>query len=242
MLGASREERAEAARLRGAPVALPRPVAVLGGWRTPHITARALADRLCALTSAQRQDFIAASFLRASRVEEAAAKASREVERAFGIGAEGWTADVDVVGVSMGGLVGRAIEAGVFGHWGEGARRVRVRRLFTLATPHRGARMARLAAPDGSARSMRAGSSFLARLDESLRASDMEVTAYARTRDGMVGATNASPWGTDPVWLEGPRALSHLTVTQEWGFVIDVARRLRGEEPWIRSDGPAPRD
>lgn len=242
MVGASREAREEAARLRESPVALQRPVGVLGGWRTPHLTARTLADRLCALTSGRIEDFVAVSFLRAWRVEEAAAKASRAIESAFGGGDEGWTREVDVVGVSMGGLVGRTMEAGAFGRWGEGAKRVRVRRLFTLATPHRGARMARLAAPDGAARSMRPGSAFLSRLDDALRASDMELVPYARTRDGMVGATNAAPWGMDPVWLEGPRALSHLTITQEWRFVIDVARRLRGEGAWVRSEGPAPRD
>ncbi len=242
MVGASREERAEAARLRAAPVALARPVVVLGGWRTPHVSARALADRLCSLTSGRREDFVALSFLRASRVEEAAAKASREIERVFGAGADGRTREMDVVGVSMGGLVGRAIECGAFGRWGEGVRRVEVKRLFTLATPHRGARMARIAAPDGAARSMRAGSGFLARLDVALRASEMEVVAYARTRDGMVGATNAAPWGMDPMWVDGPRALSHLTITQEWRFVLDVARRLRGEGAWVRSEGPAPRD
>ncbi len=223
-------------------MALERPVAVLGGWRTPHVTARALADRLCALTSGRPEDFVALSFLRASRVEEAAARASREIDRVFGAGEPGWTREVDVVGVSMGGLVGRTIEASAFGRWGEGAKRVRVRRLFTLATPHRGARMARIAAPDGSARSMRPGSAFLARLDDALLASDMELIPYARTRDGMVGATNAAPWGMDPVWLQGPRALSHLTITQEWRFVIDVARRLRADGAWVRSTGPAPRD
>lgn len=242
MVGASRDEREEAARLRDHPCPLERPVAVLGGWRTPHISARALADRLCALTSGNRTDFVALSFLRASRVEEAAGRAAREIERAFGAGKDDRTREVDVVGVSMGGLVGRTVEAGLFGRWGERAKRVRVRRLFTLATPHRGARLARLAAPDGAARSMRPGSPFLERLDEALRASEMLVIPYARTRDGMVGATNAAPWGMDPLWLEGPRVMSHLTITQEWRFVIDVARRLRGEEGWVRSTGPAPRD
>lgn len=162
---------------------------------------------------------------------------------------QGWTREVDVVGVSMGGLVARAGAAGVGAGGGPsaGGRRLRIGRLFTLGTPHCGARLAELARPDAAARDMRAGSAFLSRLDEARGASERgalyEMVCYTRLRDSWVGAGRTAPPGLDVHWVSGWRVLSHVTVSMDPRIVVDIARRLRGEDPLARPDGrPPPRD
>src|SRR6185369_10092730 len=86
------------------------------------------------------------------------------------------TVEVDVVGVSMGGLVARWAALPPADRFREGAahnpgatgKRLRIRNLYTLGTPHRGAILANLIAPDPIARDMRAGSGFLRTLDARL--------------------------------------------------------------------------
>jgi len=73
----------------------------------------------------------------------------------FGTGAV-----LDVVAVSMGGLIAR--KAIIDGHDGT---HINARRLFTLATPHKGAKLANLIALDSTSRDMRPGCDFLCDLD-----------------------------------------------------------------------------
>lgn len=205
--------------MRREPRALARPVLVLGGWRAWQFNSEGLTRRLCALTSGRREDFLAVSFMFHNRLDTAAAAASRAV-RARWPAAGDESAEVDVVGVSMGGLVARLAAL-------EGEPRLRIARLFTLATPHRGASLANRIAIDPAARDMRTGSARLGALDACFGAVDM--TCYARLRDRIVGARNASPYGSHPNWIPGPRALSHVLVTTEPVFIADIALRLRGE-------------
>ncbi len=223
--------------MRAAPVTLARPVVVLGGYRTPWLTGERLAARIASLTSGRRGDFLAVAYASSHSVEDAAARAKRAIERwQDARGANGASAafdrGFDVVGVSMGGIVGRLLAAGG----------VPVRRLFTLGTPHRGALMAGRVAPDPAARAMRRGSALLASLDGALAGGALEIVPYARVYDGMVGATNAAPVGMHPLWRRGPRWLAHLTITRDDAFTLDIARRLRGEAPIATPGGPAPRD
>ncbi len=223
--------------MRADPAPLARPVVVLGGYRTPWLTGERLAARLASLTSGRRDDFLSVAYATAHRVEDAAARAKGAIGRwqsqrgedgADGAPDQGF----DVVGISMGGIVGRMLAAGG----------MPVRRLFTLATPHRGALLAGRIAPDPAARALRRGSALLASLDDALAGNTVEIVPYARLYDGMVGATNAAPMGSHPLWRRGPRWLAHLTITSDDAFVVDIARRLRGEAPIATPGGPAPRD
>jgi hypothetical protein len=148
--------------------------------------------------------------------------------------------EVDVVGVSMGGLVARAAASDwVARRSAAGSRRVRIARLFTLATPHKGATLANRICPDGTARDMRPGCDFLSRLNA--EPPEHELICYARLRDWWVGATNTAPPGREPMWVDAPALLSHQLVTHDPVIRTDVARRLRGEEPLGRPSHP-PRD
>jgi pimeloyl-ACP methyl ester carboxylesterase len=163
---------------------------------------------------------LAVSFTLVGSIEAAAAKVVERVSRRFPGGNGGETVEVDVVGTSMGGLVARlaAIPEG-------GRPRLRIARLFTLGTPHRGAAIAQRIAVDESSRSMRSGSELLRRLDAALPGD----------------ARNTAPVGREPFWVPGPLLLSHHTITNDRLIVCDIARRIRGEAPFATRATPPPR-
>jgi len=70
-----------------------------------------------------------------------------------------------------------------------------------------------------------------------------ELVCYARLGDAWVGSTNAAPEGMHPIWVEPIRFLpSHLAISADARIIDDIARRIRGEEPSLKVNGPPPRD
>jgi hypothetical protein len=135
----------------------------------------------------------------------------------------------------MGGLIARAAAIPAAGR-----KRVRIARLFTLGTPHRGARLAPYIPLDPLVRNMRPGSDLLKRLDG--HRPDYELRCYARLRDSWVGARNAAPAGTQPLWKPGPLIMSHQTISTDSLIRADIARCLRNEAPFAVQGSPSPRD
>lgn len=220
--------------MRANPKPLERPVIIISGWRS--MTPAGMARNLCQVTSQRPADFMTVSYPLAGDFDRAIATCMKAIHARFPGPDASTTAEVDVVGISMGGLVARAAAV-------EGVRpRLAIRRLFTLATPHRGAKLARKLGVDGSARSMRAGSEYLTKLDQRLRAADYDLVCYTRLGDAMVGARNTAPHGREPIWIPAAMVLSHLTIAGDRAIAADVARRLRGEEPLGREGGAPPRD
>ena len=142
-----------------------------------------------------------------------------------------------VLGISMGGIVGRFLAS---------ERGLRVARLFTLASPHRGAKITRRIRPDAGAVQLAPGSPLLTHLDATLEGSLGELTCYSLLRDWMVGATNTSPPGHPSLWLDTDRwlahPLSHFSITSDLRIVGDLALRLTGQSPWSTPGAPPPRD
>jgi hypothetical protein len=150
------------------------------------------------------------------------------VEDAFGPTAGPATVEVDVIGISMGGLVARHAARAR----DDGGKRLAIRRLFTISSPHRGARLAGLPTLDRRAVDMRTGSAFLAGLDEALPSADYELYCYARLGDFIVGARNAAPAGQHPWWVASPPfSLAHVGAPHDPRIMADILRRLRGEAP-----------
>jgi hypothetical protein len=227
--------RAEWASMRASPTGLPRPLVVFSGWRAPRLPVMLLASRLRSLTGAPKGLVVTVGFVLCGTFGAATRRAVAKVERRWPSADPGLTAEVDVVGISMGGLVARAAAVPD----GGGRQRLRIARLFTLATPHRGATLARRVCLDGTSRDMRPGCDFLRRLQEAPR--DYELVCYARLRDWWVGARNAAPPGEDPIWTDAPGLLSHQAISTDRLIGTDLARRLRGEEP-LGHPSPPPRD
>lgn len=218
------EARDDLKRMRGEAIELDRPVLVLNGWRSPTIFGHTLASTVRELTGGSREEFLAVSYPLAGTIEAAAAKAVEGVERRWPSDDPEATIEVDVVGMSMGGLVARQAALPV-----EGRKRLTIRRLYTLNSPHRGARLARLVAIDPASWDMKPGSGLLASLDAAERS--YEIIAYTQINDTWVGARHASPTGEHPIWANGSAILSHFTIRLNPQIMADLARRLRGEEP-----------
>lgn len=159
-----------------------------------------------------------------------------KVERAWGVTGGDETIEVDVIGFSMGGLVARYAAMPRT----DGGRRLAIRRLFTISTPHRGARMAGVPTFDRRTIDMRAGSAFLASLDDALPDAAYTMYSYTRLGDWIVGAENAAPAGQTAWWVPTPPlALAHVGAATDPRIMADIARRLRGEPP-LATDPPAP--
>jgi len=229
-------------RLRdGEPAVLERPVVVLAGYRAVPSMAVRLADRLALLTGAPREEFFAISYTFGSNMANIVDLVTTRVDKRWPSDDPDETIEVDVIGISMGGLIGRAsaLPKDVAIHEGK---RLNVRRLYTLASPHRGALLAEKIAPDKAAKAMRPGSPFLDRLDRALTMIDYEITPYAVLNDSWVGATRTAPIGYEPIWTGGRSAFSHFAVADDRRILVDLARRLRGEPPLAKHGAPPPKD
>lgn len=225
-------------RMMAEPVGLDRPLVVLDGWHAPGIAASLIAEDLRRLTGADQSMVLRISYPAATDFRRSIPWIIDRIDKRWPSPDPRETVEVDVVGISMGGLVARTAEMPD----GHDAKRLRIRRLFTLSTPHRGARMAAYVKLDPSSALMAPGSFFLERLDRRLAESDMEVVAYARLNDWLVGARNCAPPGREPIWTNGPWLLSHFTLSRDRHAITDIARRLRGEPPLATPGLPPPTD
>jgi pimeloyl-ACP methyl ester carboxylesterase len=223
---------AELARLRATPAPLPRPVVILSGYHTPVQVAWWVRVQLTRLTSGNPGDFMTVSYPTRTRIEQAAEQSIAAVRNR-------WREprDVDAVGISMGGLVARyaALAPERRTHPARPTQvsddRLRVSRLFTFATPHQGSIRAQKVAPDDAARDMKPGSPFLAALNAHQR--DYPVVSYVHRGDNFVVPEAAAPPGQAAFTADGSRLMSHFTTAHNPWFLVDIARRLRGEPPLL---------
>lgn len=232
-------------RMACEPVGLARPIIVLSGYRGHSGAARELARKIRELTGADESQVLTLSYMFDGSIEEPARKLVALVEEHFPSGDPELTSRVDIVGISMGGLVARAAAADpalIYDH-AEAARskRLSIGTLYTLATPHRGARLANRIRVDDASAAMASGSTFLAALDAELETATYDIVPYAVLRDRWVGATRTAPIGQDPIWIAGQLVRSHHMVSKNQWIQADLGRRLRGEEPLGRPSEP-PRD
>ncbi len=233
------DARADLKRLRQAPVEPERPIVIATGFLDPGVVPILLAGRLRDLTH-EEAAIVRASFLFNFTFQSCRDKLIREVERQCPSDDPQWTSEVDVIGFSMGGLVARYAALPRT----DGGKRLRIRTLFTISTPHRGARLARLPALDARARDMRAGSAFLRELDAALPTARYELCCYTSLGDFIVGAENAAP-ANQPAWWVSSRFLqpAHFSAWNDPRILADICRRVRREEPWTtRPPAPLPEE
>lgn len=218
------EAQSDLRRMREAPRTLERPVVFIAGISDPKISSGAL-------RAAIAPTFVAAStevdFFTEFTFDGARMRLLREVAAAFGTDIDSLP-EVDVVAFSMGGLVARhaAIPD-------ESGRRLPVRRMFTVCVPHEGARLAAVpfGVPQGD--DMQPGSAFLQELAAERR--DYELVCYARLDDVTVGEEFAAPEGEPLWWVPTPSGeYAHMQAFNDPRILADIARRLRGEEPFSR--------
>ncbi len=214
----------------------PRPIVIAGGIHDPGFIAPRIARRIRSMTSSDAEVISVSFFAGSFSFDDCRERLVSKVQQAWPSDDPNETIEVDVIGFSMGGLVARYAAA----ESNDGAMRLNVRRLFTISTPHQGARLANLPTLDKRVRAMRSGSSFLEELDAALIEAKYELLTYARLGDIIVGAQNAAPGDGNAWWVANPfPSLAHMDAATDVRILADIARRLRGEPPYATSP-PAP--
>jgi pimeloyl-ACP methyl ester carboxylesterase len=228
--------RADWNRMLSEHTAIERPVVLVGSYRGPDPIVSTLERRFESLTTGDRDDVLRIPTWFDIEMETVIDRTVRMTAERFGLNAEGTeTVEVDVIGLSMGGVVARAAAIAE-----DGRPRLKIRRLFTIASPHRGADLATRVAIDPEAKAMQPGSAFLKRLDEAYGERDYELVPYGVLNDGIVHVVNTAPPDEVPIWTRGKFFGSHLTVNDNRRIIADIARRLRGEEPIASRGEPLP--
>jgi len=240
-------EAAESAivEMEGRPVGLTRPVVILGGYFDPGFGTKDIEDSIKRVTGDDR--IISVSFFARFNFEGCRDHAIRSIEAAFPSDDPDWTAEVDVIAGSMGGIVARYAnlplsddELHAVSTASPHRKRLKIARLFTISTPHRGANMAALPTFDSLVLGQRAGSQLLHSLDDALASARYEIVPYVRLGDRVVGVSNAAPPGRLAWWVpNAPLQFSHINSMRDERIIADIARRLRGETPYTIAP-PAP--
>src|SRR5688572_6000949 len=129
------------AQMQKAPKAPPRPVVVLGGYNDPGLGPAVMKSRLRSLCSDDAR-IIHVAFGFCWSFDGCRDRAIEAVDRAFPSDDPVWTTEVDVVTISMGGLVARysAAPTPATSDAKHAGRRLKIARLFTIVCPHRGAK------------------------------------------------------------------------------------------------------
>lgn len=225
------------------PVMPVRPVFICCGYHSPRAQGQTL-RRLVLKYTHKRAPIYVLSYTTKTSMPAIITSARQQMEKAIAGILQG-RAEFDLIGVSMGGLVSRVLASKESIHSEGGPtpfeNPLKARRVFTLASPHRGALLAEKIRPNSAARDMMPESRFLKHLDAQLDQRDYELTCYSRIRDGWVGATRSSPPGFGVIWTPGLIWGSHFTVSFDARVLADLCRHLRGEEPLARPSIP-PRD
>lgn len=215
------------------PLPLERPLVILGGYLDPGLGSWWTGLSFRKLTSDRR--ILELNFVLNATFDGCRSKLIEAVDGAFPSADPVWTTEVDVVAISMGGLVARTAAAPPEA-LATSSRRLKIHRLFTISSPHRGARLARLPCLLPLHRDMRAGSPFIHRLEEALSSAGYEIYPYVRLRDWTVGPENAAPPGRTAWWIAGrPIAPAHMASATDTRIRADIARRLRGEPAYTRT-------
>lgn len=224
------EARAALREMRKEPRRLERPVVIIGGYLDPDVSTSYLAARIRDVTGDDRVIGVVVGFC--ASFDECREKVIKAVDKAFPNADPDQTTEVDVIGESLGGLVARYAAAPSLDGRAP-RRRLNVARLFSISSPHRGARLAGVLALNEFHADMRPGSGFLkylARCDESAA---YEVYPYVCRGDWIVGEEHAAPPGMETIWLAGSPwhfLDGHRGSLHDARIIADIGRRLRGEE------------
>lgn len=243
--------------MQAEPRPLERPVVVVDGFLDPGVGSMIVAHRVRKLTPHADQ-VIRVNLLSCADFDSCRRKIIEAVDAAFPTDDPNQTREVDVIGISMGGVAARyaalptsppspatrpaspnaaspdaePLDAEPLMRSG---RRLRIARLFTLASPHLGARRAdQIPALLPTHRDMQTTSAFLKNLNDPRHQPEYTIVPYVRLADTTIGPANAAPLGQTPIWLpKGPLDAAHAGVVVDPRIAADVCRRLRSEASFV---------
>lgn len=207
--------------------ALDRPLVIVGGFSDPGIGSAVVAAKVRRLVADDR--IVCVNVFSGTTFQDCRRQLIDSVSAKFP------GQKVDVIGLSMGGLVARYAATG-----DEEGEYLPIARLFTISSPHRGAKLASIPTFDQKVVDMRPGSKFLSDLAMRDATVAYELFCYTRLGDDAVGEALAAPPGKTAWWVSNPAFESaHLGAMTDDRIVADIILRLRGESP-LTSEPPAP--
>jgi len=220
-------------RMAAAPKSLERPLLIIGGFGDVGLVPWCVGSRFDALAADHR--IVTVALGDCFSFESCRRKVIDAVEAKFPSADPARTSEVDVIGMSMGGVVARYASLPLK----ESGKQLRIARLFTISSPLRGANQADwVPAVHPLIPPLRHGSALIAQINA--KAPPYPVYSYVRLGDIAVGASNASEPGQGVWWLSTPALESaHNGAMFDSRILADIARRLR-EEPTFATSPPAP--
>lgn len=221
--------------MRRASAPLARPVVVFNGYHGWGGLASTVRDGLRKATGSS--DIIFVSYAHRCSLRAAAEDARQSIARHLGQDFVSGQQAFDCVGISMGGIVARALATR--GANADDERVLRTARagepllvsnIYTLASPHRGAVLATRVMVDQASRDLHPRSPVIAALHRALRAGlSPRLRCFAQTRDAVVGARNCAPASVPNERMPGPVFGSHFSSARNPVFWAAIARELRQE-------------
>lgn len=213
------------------PHALQRPLVIVGGLLDPGIASSYLRNRFRQVTGDNR--VISVSLGECMSMDECREKIIAAVDQVCPPLAPNQTAEVDVIGFSLGGVATR------YASLPTAHRRLTIARLFTISAPMRGALAAkRLPVLHPLQNDLRPGSEVVRQLSNSMLT--YPVCSYIRLGDFIVGQENAALEGSSAWWVpDAPLTDPHGGAYLDARILADIARRLRDETPLARSPASA---
>jgi hypothetical protein len=207
---------------------LSRPVLIIGGFLDPNFGPWHMKRELERVSS--DATIITVSLATCGSFDECRQRIIAAVDEACPTKDAQQTTEVDVIGLSLGGLAARyAASDG-------SSRQLRIARLFTVSSPHAGATLAEHLAVCQFHRDMRPGSTFI----QALPHADFPIYSYCLLHDDVVGSQYTGTTDCPPWWLPNPPLISaHFVAMRDRRIFADLALRLRGQEPFSTSP-PAP--
>ena len=213
-------------RMRADPKPAQRPVLIVSGIADPSISTDAIFSAIA--PTLMEPSLIKVDFLGTTTFPQARAALLQATRDGLHLGAEDAIPEVDVVAFSMGGLVAR--DAAMHEH---GTERLLIRHLYTISTPHAGARVAGIPFGFPQSEDMQITSDFIVQLDEALPDACYELRCYAVTDDVTVGEEfAASPQHRKP------KGDLYKDLADALGVSLQVKEMRYDKANWMPADMP----
>jgi pimeloyl-ACP methyl ester carboxylesterase len=223
-------------QMRDDPRPLDRPLVVISGFFDPNISPLLFKCFFKGVT--RNATIIPVSVGFCGSFAECRRRVIEAVDKACPSSDPVWTSGVDVVGASLGGLVARFAAAPSPDP--ANPRRLRIARLFSISSPHSGAKLAEAIALTDYHRDIRPGSAFLKTLAVEDAEAAYQIFPYVHLNDEIVGDRYAAPPGKTVYWLPNDSLLPpHAAAMIDERILADIARRLR-DEPGFTISPAAP--
>ena len=204
------------------PVELQRPVVIIAGFADPGVYSSLVARELRRMTSRSKRDFILPTSNPFADIVESGARVAAQGRGALEDRGLDPSTPVDMVGMSMGGLVCRTSGSSLI------ECPIVIERLFTLGTPHLGAEIADHISPSVASSQMRPGSDFLERLGS--QGIPSETMCFMMSGDTIIGAQRGVAPNATEYRLPGRPGEDHLHIMGDPLALLHIARSLRGEQ------------